>query len=473
MSDDSSRALRSISEFFERFAGPRLSRASDFDTEPMEFRRGDPLDGRRDAADAVPWAMKVAAALSWRAIVIAVAAAGIVWGAMHLSIIIMPVAIALLLAVLLEPLVGWFTRRLNFPRTLSAVLGLLVMLAVVVASLSQAGSEIFRQLPRLFTKANDGISELMRWLGEGPLKLDTTMINQGIEKVQGELANWAQANSSFLASSALSVTSSLFSVLSSVLIMLFCLFFFLKEGRTIWLWVVRLFPAPARQPLHESAIRGWVTLGSYVRTQIQVAAIDAIGIGLGAFFLGLPMVLPIVVVVFFASFVPIVGALVSGAIAVLVALVDQGLTAGVIMLVVIFVVQQVESNLLQPLLMSHAVSLHPVAVLLVVAASGSVAGIPGAIFGVPIAAFLNATFLYLHGYDSMPALANDPKRPGGPPGMLEDMVAASYASKTKVDPREGASAVDSKDEDENGQDCSDEAPNVEPELGAKDEAREE
>lgn len=401
----------------------------------MEFRAGDPLDGRRDAADAVPWAMKVAAALSWRAILIAVAAAGIVWGAMQLSMIIMPVAIALLLAVLLEPLVGWFSRRLNVPRTLSAVLGLLVMLAIVIASLSQAGSEIFRQLPRLFTKANEGISQLMAWIQNGPLKLDTTMLDQGIKTIQTELANWAQANSSFLASSALSVTSSVVSVLSSALIMLFCLFFFLKEGRTIWLWVVRLFPAPARQPLHESAIRGWVTLGSYVRTQIQVAAIDALGIGLGAFFLGLPMVLPIIVVVFFASFVPIVGALVSGAIAVLVALVDQGLTAGVIMLVIILVVQQIESNLLQPLLMSHAVSLHPVAVLLVVAASGSVAGIPGAVFGVPIAAFFNATFLYLHGYDSMPELAEDPMRPGGPPGMLEEMVAASYSSKARTTPR--------------------------------------
>lgn len=429
MSDDNTRMKWRFAEIFERLAMQVGERPAESAEDPMEFRPGDPLDQDRDAAGAVPWSLRVAAALSWRAIVVAAAAAGVIWGAMRLSVIVMPVAIALLLAVLLEPLVGWLSSRWRFPRTLSAALGLLIMIAVVVVALSQAGNEIFQQLPRLFTKASAGVDELMKWIEKGPLKLDMTVVNQGLSTVQAEITQWAQANSSVLATSALSVTSSVVSILSSTLIMLFCLFFFLKEGRTIWLWVVRLFPAPARRPLHESAIRGWVTLGSYVRTQIQVAAIDAAGIGLGAFFLGLPMVVPISVVVFFASFVPIVGALVSGAIAVLVALVDQGVTAGVIMLVVILGVQQLESNILQPFLMSHAVSLHPMAVLLVVAAAGSVAGIPGAVFGVPIAAFLNATFLYLHGYDPMPELAKDRQRPGGPPEMLDDLVKASYAGK--------------------------------------------
>lgn len=430
MSQDNTRMMRRLATIIERLSAHAADKSGDALAEDsMEFRPGDPLNEERDAARAVPWTLRVAAALSWRIIVIAVAAAGLVWIAARLSVIVMPVAIALLLAVLLEPLVGWLTDRLNFPRTLSAALGLLIMVAIVVAALSQAGSEIFRQLPRLFTKANTGVNELITWLQDGPLRLDMTVVHQALATISAEVTAWAQANSSMLASSALSVTSSVASVLSSILIMLFCLFFFLKEGRTIWLWVVRLFPAPARTPLHESVIRGWVTLGSYVRTQIQVAAIDAIGIGLGAFFLGLPMVVPIIVLVFFFSFVPIVGAVVSGAIAVLVALVDQGLTAGIIMLVIIFGVQQLESNVLQPFLMSRAVSLHPMAVLLVVAAAGSVAGIPGAVFGVPIAAFLNATFLYLHGYDSTPELATDPQRPGGPPGMLDDLVAASLPAR--------------------------------------------
>ena len=197
---------------------------------------------------------------------------------------------------------------------------------------------------------------------------------------------------------------------------------------------VRLLPAPARVPVHESAIRGWATFGSYVRTQIQVAAIDAIGIALGAFFLGVPLAIPIGVITFFAAFVPILGALTSGVIAVLVAAVNGGLTKAIIMLVIILVVQQIESNILQPFMMSNAVSLHPVAVMLVITAGSAIAGIAGAIFSVPIAAFINATVMYLHGYDPMPELATAEDRPGGPPGALEEEIAASYAGKPDTRP---------------------------------------
>lgn len=398
----------------------------------MEFHRGDTLESERDAARSVPWPLRLSAALSWRLIVVAIAAVGIAWAASKIWTLIISVAIALLLAVLLEPLVRWLTVKAKLPRTLAAALGLLFLVGLVAGSLSQAGTEITMQLPDLMTKASGGLDTFRDWLAKLPWKIDMTVFDNVVTSAMTQITNYVQQNVQQIFSQAYSVTSSVVSLVSGFLIMLFCLFFFLKEGRTIWLWIVRLFPAPARTPLHESAIRGWVTLGSYVRTQIEVAAIDAVGIGLGAFFLGLPMVLPIIVVVFFASFVPIVGALVSGAIAVLVALVDQGITAGVIMLVIILVVQQIESNFLQPLLMSHAVSLHPMAVLLVVAGAGSLGGIPGAVFGVPIAAFLNATFLYLHGYDSMPELAAKQDRPGGPPGMLDEMVAASYSSKTRV-----------------------------------------
>lgn len=433
MFDRSGRSKARLGAFVARLASEAEQKNAVGEEEPtMEFHRGDTLESERDAARSVPWPLRLSAALSWRLIVVVIAAAGIAWAASKIWTLIISVAIALLLAVLLEPLVRWLTVKAKLPRTLAAALGLLFLVALVAGSLSQAGTEITMQLPDLMTKASGGLDTFRDWLAKLPWKIDMTVFDNVVTSAMTQISNYVQQNVQQIFSQAYSVTSSVVSLVSGFLIMLFCLFFFLKEGRTIWLWIVRLFPAPARTPLHESAIRGWVTLGSYVRTQIQVAAIDAVGIGLGAFFLGLPMVLPIIVVVFFASFVPIVGALVSGAIAVLVALVDQGITAGVIMLVIILVVQQIESNLLQPLLMSHAVSLHPMAVLLVVAGAGSLGGIPGAVFGVPIAAFLNATFLYLHGYDSMPELAAKQDRPGGPPGMLDEMVAASYASKTRV-----------------------------------------
>lgn len=429
---------------FDRLSAQRGEVNDDFSAEEaVKFHDQSPLRAHADAASAVSWPLRVASAWSWRALLVAAATAAGVWIAMELSVVVLPVAVALLLTVLLEPLVAFLVRRVHLSRTAAAAVGLLIALVLVVTLVSQAATQLFRQFPGLLAKATDGLEQTFTWFKTGPLALDESTVDRALDSLQDEITKFLQTNSSVLASGALSVTSSLISILTGSLIMLFCLFFFLKEGRRIWLWVVRLMPAPARTPVHESAIRGWVTLGSYVRTQIKVAAIDATGIGLGAFILGVPMALPITILVFFGSFIPIVGAFVSGTVAVLVALVDQGLTKGIIMLVIILAVQQLEGNVLQPWLMSNAVSLHPVAVLLVVAGAGSVAGIAGAVFGVPIAAFLNATFLYLHGYDGLPQLATKADRPGGPPGMLESMVAASYTVPAAPEGEGGSGVVGS------------------------------
>lgn len=401
---------------------------------PVHFRSGDSIRPQANAAALMPWSLRLAAEFSWRAIVVAVAAVGLLYVAYKISMILVPVAVALLFAVLLDPLLRLFTNYLKLGRTMSAALTLVLGVLFVVVLLTQAMRGIIVQLPQLFSRAQLGMKQVMDWLIADPLGLGLTIKDpQKLQKlVNVELTNWFKEHVQTVADGAISVTSTFATVAASSLITLFVLFFFLKDGRTIWLWIVRMLPEPAREPLHESAIRGWVTLDGYVRAQIKIAAIDAIGIGLGAFFLGLPMAVPITVVVFFGSFIPIVGALTSGAVAVFVAVVDQGLTAGAVMLVIILAVQQIEGNLLQPWIMSSAVSIHPVAVLLVVAGAGAVAGIPGALFGVPVAAFLNSTFLYLHGYDPIPSLRTDEDRPGGPPGKLRDMIEDSYRTVRQV-----------------------------------------
>ena len=426
MSENHGSARWSIGDFVARITALRPSR-QEARPEPPRVEREDEVE--KDVVASVPRTLRVGAAVSWRVLLVVAVVAGVVWLASRLQEVLLPVAIALAIAVFLQPLVEWLRRRLHFPPALAATVGLLLFFVVFIAALSQATNQIVEQVPLLVNQATSGVKQLVDWLEHGPIKVDTTAINNFVNQMRTELIEWVNSNKQSLATGALSITSSLLSMVTSGLTMLFCLFFFLKDGRSIWLWVVRLLPAPARVPLHESAIRGWVTLGSYVRTQIQVAAIDAVGISLGAFFLGMPMVVPIAVITFFAAFVPIIGALASGAIAVLVALVYKGATSAIIMLVIILVVQQVESNLLQPFMMSSAVSLHPVAVMLVITAAGSVGGIAGAVFGVPIAAFINATVLYLHGYDPMPQLATRADRPGGPPGMLDQMIADTYVGK--------------------------------------------
>ncbi|MDU2193874.1 MAG: AI-2E family transporter [Actinomyces sp.] len=362
-------------------------------------------EDERDVAVAVPRTLRVAAAFSWRTLVVAGLVMAVLWGIARLTIVIMPVAIALTVTVLLEPLVSWMRRRLHFPSSLAATVGLLVFFAAVAGALSQAAAELIQQVPQLATQAAEGFRALLdailhnEFLQNGPLKIDTTVLTAAAEQLRSESVSWLNTNKETLATGALSITSSVGTLATSGLTMLFCLFFFLKEGRSI-----------------------------------QVAAIDAIGIALGAFFLGVPLAIPIGVITFFAAFVPILGALTSGVIAVLVAAVNGGLTKAIIMLVIILVVQQVESNILQPFMMSNAVSLHPVAVMLVITAGSAIAGIAGAVFSVPIAAFINATVMYLHGYDPMPELATASDRPGGPPGALEEEIAASYAGKPDTRP---------------------------------------
>ncbi|MBX7558234.1 AI-2E family transporter, partial [Streptomyces sp. tea 10] len=163
-------------------------------------------------------------------------------------------------------------------------------------------------------------------------------------------------------SGAMTFGSTATNIVTGTIIMLFVLLFFLLDGENIWLFLVKLFPRRARPAVNGAGRKGWISLAQYVRIQVFVAFVDAVGIGLGAFLLGVPLALPIGVLVFLASFIPIVGAVVTGAVAVLVALVAIGPGIALAMLGVVLLVQQVESNVLQPLVMGKAVALHPVAV---------------------------------------------------------------------------------------------------------------
>ncbi|MDO5729298.1 MAG: AI-2E family transporter [Actinomycetaceae bacterium] len=430
------RKTRRVGELFERFSEPIARARSKIEPEPPQVRRFVyPTATTETPSELVPWTLRVAAAWSWRSLVVIAALAVAGWAFSYLTMIFIPVLIALLFAVLLDPVNRFLQKKFRFPRALSAAVSLILGISLVFGLISAASSQILAQFGDLAFKVSEGIDRLMSWLSEGPLQLNATAVEQYIDSMTSEITDFLQDNGSQLASGALSVTMSLGNAVTGFLIAMFVLFFFLKDGRRIWLWFVRLVPQAARLPIHESAIRGWITLGAYARTQILVAAIDAIGIGLGAYFLGVPLAIPIAVLVFIGSFIPIVGAIVTGGVAVLVALVDQGINIAALMLLVILAVQQIESNLLQPWLMSNAVSLHPVAVLLAVAAGSFLFGIPGALFSVPIVAFLNTSMLYFHGYDKFPQLAQDNDRPGGPPGTLDRQILATYDSTMmKIDP---------------------------------------
>ncbi|AEI11182.1 AI-2E family transporter [Cellulomonas gilvus] len=362
-----------------------------------------PDERASDPAAAVPLPVRQAAAWSWRLLLIAAAAAVVIALVGYLKLVVVPVAVALLLAVLLHPLVGWLERRVRLRRGAAVAIAVIGMVVVVVGLLVLAGRSVALGIADLWDQARQGIDQVTAWLADGPLHLSTDQLDTWLDQAQKA----ASSNSSSIAAGALHATVTVGHVLAGAVIALFCTFFFLLDGRTIWSWVVGLLPRGSREHVHQAGRRGLVTLGAYTRTQILVAAVDATGIGVGAAILQVPLAFPLAILVFLGSFIPIVGAVVTGAIAVLVALVTHGPVVALIMLAIVLAVQQLEGHVLQPFLMGHAVSLHPVAVLLGVAAGSFMAGILGALFAVPIIAVLNTVILYLHGHDKFPQLGQD------------------------------------------------------------------
>ncbi|HEY8721151.1 AI-2E family transporter [Pengzhenrongella sp.] len=358
---------------------------------------------RRPVTDSVPRSIQLSAAWSWRVLAIAAGTSLVFWLLQYFKILAVAVAIALLLTVLLTPVARWLRERARFPRALAAAVTMVVLLGVIGGLLTLAGSSIANGFSDLASQATAGIDQMIHWLSSGPLQLSADQIEGYRHQASASLSK----NASSLLSGAVSVTTTLGHVATGAVIALFCTFFFLLDGGHIWAWLVGLLPRAARERAHEAGRRGFVALGGYTRTQILVALVDATGIGIGAAVLQVPLALPLATLVFVGSFIPIVGALVSGSVAILVALVAHGPGIALVMLGVVLLVQQIEGHVLQPFIMGHAVSLHPVAVLLAVAGGSMAAGISGALFAVPIAAVLNTVILYLNGHDSYPALGRE------------------------------------------------------------------
>ena len=353
-------------------------------------------------AKVVPFGMEVAGAWAWRVAIILVVGAMLVWIMGNISILIIPVMVAALLSALLTPFVK-LLDKLGLPHGINVAIAEVGLIVVVVGGLFLVGRQLVAGFAELSQQAITGLIKIQEWLQSGPLSLSndqmTNYLNEALDAVQG--------NSTLILSKALGVGSSFGHFSAGLLLTLFILIFFLLEGERIWEFCVRFFPRRAQPAVDGAGRRSWHSLGNYVRIQVLVAAVDAVGIGAGAAIIQVPLALPLGVLVFVGSFIPVVGALVTGAVAVLLALVANGWVNALIMLGIVLAVQQLESHLLQPFVMGRAVSLHPVAVILAVAAGSSVAGILGALFAVPLLAVANAFIRYVAGRD----WRNDPALP--------------------------------------------------------------
>ena len=337
------------------------------------------------ADDELPLGIRVAAAWSWRLIIIAVAVALLVWGIVQVRIIVIPLFLAILLTALLAPVVRWFERR-GTPRWFG-----------ILAALAAFGFSLWLLVMLIVTQLRNGFGDLSKrsvevwadfidWLEHNSFGIPVDQL----QEIGNQILKMLESNQGTIWTGALGLATTAGQLITGALLMVFSLIFLLIDGRRIWFWVLGFLPARAHSPIDAAGRAGWVSVGQYVRVQIFVAFVDAVGIGLGAALLGVPLPIPIAILVFLGSFIPFLGAIVTGALAAFIALVYNGPVNALMMLGVVVLVNQIEGHLLQPLVMGNAVRVHPLGVVLAVTTGTLLAGIPGALFAVPIAAAANA-----------------------------------------------------------------------------------
>ena len=344
-----------------------------------------PIDGIQ-----TPHVLRFMAAWSWRLLLIVAA----IWVFLQLftilSVVIIPVIVGLLLAAVASPIADRI-ESWHVPRSVATLLTIVVGMAIIAALVALVTQQITSGFHDLRASFDSSLNKLEKYLSD--LGLKRSQLNSFFNRVRDGLGT-GQGN---LGGTVVRATTTAGHLLAGLFIVLFSTIFLTYDGRGIWRWFLGLFPPHARERVHGSGERAWAVLTSYVRATVVIAATDALGIALVAFLLGLPLVVPLAVLVFLGAFIPVVGATISGIAAVAVALVSEGPVQALIMLGGVVAVQQIEGHVLQPFLMGRVVRVHPLAVVVVIAIGGLVAGIFGALIAVPLTAIINTVATYLAG----------------------------------------------------------------------------
>lgn len=349
----------------------------------------------------VPAPVRAASEWAWRLLAIAAAVIAFAYLLGFVSEAVIPVIVATLLAALLHPVNQWLRARLGKPAP-AAGITLLGTILVIGLLLFLVGSQLTGGFAEMAGQVGTGIGKIKAWV-QSTFHISDSQFTQYLEEAKSTLSS-SEGLRAGLTKAGLGASH----VVAGLFISLFALFFFLYEGNRIWAWLVRLFPRAARNRVDTAGQVAWAQLTAFTRATILVALVDAVGITAVAVVLRVPFAPAIGALVFLGSFIPIVGALASGFVAVLLALVAHGPVVALLMLAGVVAVQQIESHVLQPFLLGRAVSVHPLAVILAITAGVVMAGVVGALVAVPVAAVVNAVVKHLTGADEgMPRTSPD------------------------------------------------------------------
>lgn len=333
----------------------------------------------------VPAWLDTLAQVSWRLLVVLVGVAGLVFLVTRLYLVSLPIVLALILATIAVPPARRLERR-GVPRLLAAIIVVVGGAVVLIGGIVLLVPAFTRQVTALGPTVAEAFQRVLDWLDSGPIGLDRTEVERLVTDALDNVGQFSGTVASQVGNIAIAVGE----VLTAFSLALVLLFFFVKDGEQIVGWFIARAPERLRDDMRASGARGWGALAGYVRGTAAIALINAVGIGIGLLIVGVPLVLPLTLLVFLGGFVPVIGAFVSGLVATLVALATGGLSAALIVLGVVLLVQQLEGNVLQPMIMRRAVALHPIVILSVLTAGAVIVGVVGAFLAVPIAATLAA-----------------------------------------------------------------------------------
>jgi putative heme transporter len=309
-------------------------------------------------------------------LLVAAALALIAWVAIRLRLVVLPVVLAIFLSVFLVPIAD-VLRRIGVPRTLSTLIAMFGALALLAGLIAALAPPVVDQTDELEQEVTRGIDDLLSRFG---------VTEQEVNRYLDQAVEQLQANSQSIGQGVVSGAFLLVEVITGVLLALVVLFFFVNDGPRIWRWVVDQAPSRVRGDVDTLGHRAWSTVGGYLRGVGIVATVDAVLIGLVLAILGVPLVPALMALTFFGAFFPIVGATVAGIAAALVTLVTEGTVDAIIVVAAILVIQELEGDILYPLIVGRSINLHPVAILLLLTAGGVVAGVVGALLAIPFGA---------------------------------------------------------------------------------------
>lgn len=358
----------------------------------------------------VPALLVGSAAWCWRILIVAGAFLLLVMLMDKLSLLVLPFLAAIIVTALLHPLVALLRRR-GVPRGPATLITLLVALALLGGIFYFVANRASAQYPQLVDSLSKLVDQSRHALTQGPFHFKANTV----DNIGGTISAQLTQHRTQVLSGALSAGRTIADIVTAAVLFIFLTIFLLFDGERIWDWLVRLFPRRAEERVRGAGRRTWKTLTGYITGQFCVALFHGVVMGVSLGLLGVPLVAPLAVLVFIGSFVPIIGAIVFGGLAVLVTLVTVGVTKALILLVVLVITDQIEAHILQPLVVGRYVRLHPIAIAVTLAGGALLAGLPGAIFGVPIVACANAAVKFLAGREDAEGNTLEPRLELEPP----------------------------------------------------------